>query len=155
ALSVTYTLPLHDALPISFSLTEQFSRTSLNHPIFPTSGSNISLSVQFTPPYSLFNNYDYSDPNLSVQDRYRLTEFHKWKFNSQWFTPVAGKLVLKTQADFGFVGTYNRELGLTQFERFLLGGSGMQQFYNLNAAEIVGLRGYSDASVIPPGGDER
>lgn len=139
----------------TFSLTEQFSRTSLNHPIFPTSGSNVSLSVQFTPPYSLFNNYDYSDPNLSVQDRYRLTEFHKWKFNSQWFTPVAGKLVLKTQADFGFVGTYNRELGLTQFERFLLGGSGMQQFYNLNAAEIVGLRGYSDASVIPPGGDER
>src|SRR5690606_11460300 len=139
----------------TFSLTEQFSRTSLNHPIFPTSGSNISLSVQFTPPYSLFNNYDYSDPNLSVQDRYRLTEFHKWKFNSQWFTPVAGKLVLKTQADFVFVGTYIRALGLIQFELFLLGGSGMQQFYNLNAAEIVGLRGYSDASVIPPGGDER
>lgn len=139
----------------TFSLTEQFSRTSLNHAIFPTSGSNISLSVQLTPPYSLFSNRDYSDPNLSLQDKYRLTEFHKWKFNSQWFTPVVGKLVLKTQADFGFVGTYNRDLGLTFFERFLLGGSGMQQFYNLNAAEIVGLRGYADAAVIPQGVGER
>lgn len=139
----------------TFSITERLSRNSLNHPIFPTAGSNVSLSVQFTPPYSLLNGKDYSDPDMTPQEIFRLTEFHKWKFNSQFFTTVYGKLVMKAQADFGFLGRYNQDRPLSPFQRFLLGGSGMQQFFNLNAAEIIGMRGYNDGMVLPRDGNER
>ena len=74
----------------------KLTRSSIDQTIFPTLGSEISFSVQFTPPYSLFNNRDYSeDP---VEERFRWLEYHKWRFDAEWYTPIAGKLVLKAQA---------------------------------------------------------
>ncbi|WP_278034830.1 outer membrane protein assembly factor BamA [Flavobacterium nitratireducens] len=40
------------------------------NPIFPTYGSEFSISAKFTPPYSLFNGIDYGD--LKNQDAYKL-----------------------------------------------------------------------------------
>ena len=65
------------------------------NPIFPSSGSNFALSSQFTLPYSLLGMTD------GTENKYEFPEFHKWKFNSSWFTPLAGntrKLVLNTNS---------------------------------------------------------
>lgn len=133
----------------NFNLTEELSRNSIDAPIYPTSGSNIRLTVQLTPPYSLFNNINYA--TASPQDRYRFTEYHKWKFEAQWYERIVGKLVLKTQAQFGFLGMYNRKVGQSAFERFKLGGDGMQGFDYLQGSEVISMRGYENNNVTPEG----
>jgi outer membrane protein insertion porin family len=77
----------------NFSIKQTIARSTVSDPIFPRNGSTISLSVQFTPPYSLFNNTDYSEQ--PVEERFRWLEYHKWRFDAEWYTPIAGKLVLK------------------------------------------------------------
>jgi len=133
----------------NINLTEQFSRNSVDAPVYPTSGSHIRLTIQATPPYSLFNktNYETAPP----AERYKFTEYHKWKFESQWYQRITGKLVLKAQAQFGFLGMYNKAVGQSAFERFRLGGDGMQGYSFLQGSEIIGLRGYQNNSVIPEG----
>ena len=133
----------------NFNLTQAFTRNSLDSPIYPTSGSNLRLTLQATPPYSLMNSINYT--TASDQDKYRFTEYYKWKFESQWFHKIYGKLVLKTQAQFGFLGYYNSAVGQSAFERFKLGGSGMQGFDFLQGSEVIALRGYPDNSVTPLG----
>jgi outer membrane protein insertion porin family len=132
------------------------SRNSINDPIFPRYGSQISLTAQFTPPYSYFNGKDYA--TLSAQERYKFVEYNKWKFSAAWYTPLTNKkaaegkearnLVLYTKAGFGFLGMYNKKVGLSPFERFYLGGSGLTGF-NLDGREIIALRGYDDGTVSP------
>ncbi len=133
----------------NINITEELSRNSVDAPIYPTSGSHIRLTMQLTPPYSLMNNVNY---NTAVdKDRYKLTEYHKWKFEAQWYQRVVGKLVLKTQAQFGFLGQYNNAIGQPAFERFKLGGDGMQGFDFLQGTEVIAMRGYSNNAVIPKG----
>jgi outer membrane protein insertion porin family len=136
----------------NLSFTTTLSRNSIDGPIYPKSGSNISLSLQFTPPYSVINNTPASEL-VTLEQRYKWVEFHKWKFDAQWFTPLSrnkNTLVLMTRANFGFVGLYNQNKGLSPFERFRYGGTGLSgltwgaQFLG---AEIVGLRGYQDGSI--------
>ena len=108
-------------------------------------GSEVLLSVQATPPYSLFDgDADYS--KQSPQDKYRWIEYHKWKFTTTWYTQILGNLVLSTKIGYGFLGSYNKELGSAPFERFYLGGSGLTGFA-LDGREIIALRGYDDNSV--------
>lgn len=134
---------------INIKLTEELSRNSLDQQIFPTSGSNIRVTAQFTPPYSLFNNtnYDIATP----QERYRFAEYYKAKFEAQWFQKIYGKLVLKAQSQFGFLGAYNKSVGQSPFERFKLGGDGMQSYQFLQGSEIIGLRGYENFDIVPLG----
>ena len=122
------------------------SRNSVDAPIYPRRGSDISIMAQFTPPYSLFSNKDW--PEASDQEKYRWLEYHKWKFSSSFFTRLAGNLVMNTRARFGFLGLYNRELGLSPFERFYLGGDGLSGF-SLDGRELVGMRGYGNNSLTP------
>lgn len=133
----------------NFNLTQEIARDSRNHNIFPTGGSYIKFTVQATPPYSLLNNVNYAI--ASDKQRYKFTEYHKWKFEAQWFESVIGKLVFKGQAQFGFLGTYNKAVGQSAFERFKLGGDGMQGFDFLQGSELIAMRGYSNNSVIPIG----
>lgn len=133
----------------NFNLTQELSRSSVDAPIFPTSGSNLKLTVQATPPYSLLNNRNYA--TATDKEKYEFTEYHKWKFESQWFQKVYGKLVFKAQAQFGFLGIYNKAVGESAFERFKLGGDGMQGFDFLQGSEIIAMRGYSNNAVIPAG----
>lgn len=133
----------------NLNLTQELSRDSRNHNIFPTGGAYIRFTVQATPPYSLLNNVNYK--TASDRDRYRFTEYHKWKLEGQWFQSVVGKLVFKGQAQFGFLGQYNSAVGQSAFERFKLGGDGMQGFDFLQGSEIIAMRGYANNTVIPVG----
>ena len=132
-----------------FSVSQVLSRNSVDAPIFPTSGSNLKFTVQATLPYSSFNGKNYN--NLSTTDRYKFAEYHKWKFESQFFQRVYGKLILKAQAQFGFIGFYNKEVGQAPFGRFKLGGDGLQGFDFLQGSEIIALRGYANNAVVPEG----
>ncbi|MGI4021413.1 MAG: outer membrane protein assembly factor BamA [Janthinobacterium lividum] len=134
---------------INIKLTETFSRYSLDAPIYPTSGSNIRLTAQFTPPYSLFNNINYAI--ATPQERYHFVEYYKAKFEAQWFQKIYGKLVLKAQTQFGFLSSYSSAVGQSPFERFKLGGDGMQSYQFLQGSEIIGLRGYENFDIVPNG----
>jgi outer membrane protein insertion porin family len=136
-------------------------RNNIDKPIFETRGSQFSLSGQFTPPYSYFNNKVYSS-DMSPEDRYKFVEYQKYKFTVKHFTNITnipgkeGKqvrnLILKTSAGFGFLSTYNSKTGTVPFERFYLGGSGLTG-YAIGGREIIALRGYDDnGSVSPSGG---
>jgi len=135
----------------NINLTQEISRNSVDQPIYPTSGSHLKFTIQVTPPYSLFNNINY--PTAPNDQRYKWTEYHKWKFDSQWYTRITGKLVLKAQAQFGFLGSYSSVTGQSPFERFKLGGDGMMGFDFLQGSEIIAMRGYANGMVIPDGSD--
>lgn len=137
-----------DGIANNIFLRTTFSRSSVDQPIYPRLGSDISLSVQVTPPFSAFTNLDYTDPELSDADKYKWIEYHKWKFTSTWYTKIIGDLVLKTKVGFGYLGSYNKNLGTAPLERFYLGGSGLTGF-SLDGREIIALRGYDDQSVSP------
>jgi outer membrane protein insertion porin family len=135
-------------------------RNSVNKPIFETQGSQIALTGQWTPPYSAFNGKDYG-PQMSDQERYKMVEYQKYKFTSTFYTPLTNKrtvegkearnLILRTSAGFGFLTSYNNQVGISPFERFYLGGSGLTG-YSLDGREIIALRGYSDQSLSPASG---
>jgi len=137
----------------NLNLTQELARDSRNDRIFPTGGAFLKFTVQATPPYSLLNNVNYAI--ASDKQRYKFTEYHKWKFESQWFLTVANfgskNLVVKAQAQFGFLGSYNSAVGQSAFERFKLGGDGMQGFDFLQGSELIAMRGYSNNSVVPLG----
>ncbi len=133
----------------NLNFTQELARDSRNHNIFPTGGAYLRFTVQATPPYSLLNNINYA--TASDKQRFKFTEYHKWKLEAQWFETVVGKLVFKGQAQFGFLGSYNNAVGQSAFERFKLGGDGMQGFDFLQGSEIIAMRGYSNNSVIPVG----
>jgi len=133
----------------NIKLTQQITRNSLDAPIFPTQGSNIQLTLQGTPPYSVFNNIDYKI--ATPEQRYHFVEYYKVKYDAQWFQKIYGKLVLMSQVRFGFLGNYNSEIGASPFERFKLGGDGMQSYQFLQGSDIIGLRGYQNFTIIPAG----
>jgi outer membrane protein insertion porin family len=133
----------------NIKLTQELSRNSVDQPIYPTSGSNLKLTIQATPPYSLWNNVNYKI--ATPEQRYHFVEYYKVKYDAQWFQRITGKLVLMSQVRFGFLGNYNSEVGASPFERFKLGGDGMQSYQFLQGSDIIGLRGYQNFSVIPLG----
>lgn len=140
----------------NFSFKIALQRSSVFDPIFPRSGSNILLSTQFTPPYSLLNS------SLAKDNSYEHPEYHKWRFNAEWYVPLGKPMgaeknrqfVLKMAAKYGFMGRYNRKLDFSPFERFQLGDAGLTNNYGLLGYDIVAHRGYpvyetSDPSVNP------
>lgn len=138
-------------LPDGVSWSQNFSvslrRDNRDIPIFPTRGSSFNFTLEFTPPLS-----QWFSPEYFAENRYRFIEYHKWKFNAEWFTEVAKNTVLRGYAEFGFLGQYNDEYGLSPFERFFVGGDGLQNFA-IDGREIIGLRGYPNLSLSPQGGD--
>jgi len=139
---------------LSFKIS--LSRYSIDAPIFPHSGSNTLLSVQFTPPYSLFN------PNITPTQSFELPEYHKWRFTNEWYIPIGKALgadksrqfVLKAAVKYGFMGRYNSNLSYSPFERFQLGDAGLTNNFGLLGYEIISQRGYpvyqnSDPKVNP------
>ncbi|MCC6181558.1 MAG: outer membrane protein assembly factor BamA [Bacteroidia bacterium] len=137
------------------------SRNSIDSPIFPKNGSNISLLGQFTPPYSLFNGKDYQ--NATLAEKYKFIEYQKYKLTIEWFTQLTNKkagegkearnLVLRTKIGYGILGWYNRKVGVSPFERYYMGGSGLSGYQNFVAREIIALRGYTDNSLSSTNGD--
>ncbi len=128
-----------------------FGRNSVDQPIYPRRGSDFSVSLQITPPFSLWDGKNYSDPTMSDQSRYKWIEYHKWNFKAQWFYPLTrnNNLVLMARAEMGFLGHYNKNK-VSPFERFNVGGDGMTG-YNIYGVDIIALRGYEDSALDPVG----
>ncbi len=131
----------------NFSYGITFARNSIDSPIFQRSGSEVSLSIDATPPYSLFNNKDYT--KMTEDEKFEWLEYHKWKFSFSLYRQVIGNLVLSTRVRYGFLGLYNNDIGVTPFDRFYLGGDGLSGTMNLDGREIIGMRGYANESITP------
>ena len=151
----------------NIAYTVALSRNNtFTNPIFPLGGSEFVLSARFSLPYSLWNGVDYSNlgslpefqdsngnPDQSAidQEKYKWLEFYKIKFKGSWYTRLFDKLVLRTHAEFGFLGAYNNDRGVIPFDRFFLGGDGMSQ-YAMDGREMIALRGYPNQSLSSQNG---
>ena len=142
---------LRDGVSNDISLKIAFSRSTVDQPIYPRTGSEFSATVALTPPYSLWDGRDYSDPNMTDQTRYRFIEYHRWQLKGRWFQPLTnnGDLVLMAAAEMGFLGHYDKHK-ISPFERFEVGGDGMSG-YTMYGVDIIGLRGYDDGELDPIG----
>lgn len=161
----------------SFTYTLGISRNAISGgQIFPRGGSNFEVTAKLTPPYSLFSSKDFEtlrdrseelsqarlERSLTTvetqeledidQERFKFLEYYKLKFKGDWYTTIVGSgdksLVLRTNAEFGFLGNYNNDVGDVPFERFFVGGDGMGNF-TLDGRDIVQLRGYANQSLTP------
>lgn len=120
------------------------TRSSVNEPIFPASGSTYTLSIAATPPISSFSGINYA--TASVNEKFKWIEYHKWKFDAENYTKVFGKFVVASKLRFGYLGYYNKSIGLSPFERFMVGGSGLNSFGQIGT-EIISMRGYPDRTI--------
>ena len=120
-------------------------RSSVDQPLFPRSGSTFLLSLQITPPYSLIS------PGINPADNpYKYIEYHKWRFNGEWYVPLGKphgedknkQFVLKAAAKFGFLGKFNQNLEISPFERFQVGDAGLSNQFALLGYDIIAHRGY-------------
>ena len=144
---------------LSVNLT--LSRSSTDNPIYPRQGSEFSLSVQFTPPYSAFDGVDYSKYNQNKQDdinkMHKWVEYHKWKFRSKVYIPLMDPYnvkrtpVLMGRVEFGLLGHYNK-YKKSPFGTFEVGGDGMTG-YSYYATETIALRGYENGSLASYGNE--
>ena len=145
---------------INLGLT--LSRNNIDNPIYPRKGSDITMSVTLTPPYSLFSKKDYANLatnsnsatyNKEMQEKYSWIEYHKWKFKSRTYTALSGAqkcFVLSTRVEFGILGHYNRHKR-SPFETFYVGGDGTSGYSTTYATETIGMRGYDNGSLTPRG----
>jgi outer membrane protein insertion porin family len=130
------------------------TRSSVNQPIYPQMGSNINFTAKTSIPYSLLDNVDdYS--SYSAQERYKYLEYYKIKLTGEWFLPLTNdkKLVLMPRFGFAFMGAYSASKGVTPFERFSMGGSGLTGVNQLGGREMIALRGYEDNTLSSQAGD--
>lgn len=146
----------------NINLSFTLSRSSVNHPIFPRSGSDFSLSASFTPPYSLWDGKDYANLATDMKkptykeelhEKHKWIEYYKIKFQSKTYTsltPGKHNLVLMTRADFGLLGSYDKNKK-SPFETFYMGGDGMSGYSYNYATDMVALRGYENGSLTPYG----
>lgn len=159
----------------NFSIRQTITRSSVSDPLFPRRGSRVSLSLQITPPYSLFRSTRFFEPSeqdianirrelefengpglpvtqaqidskvseLREAKKFQWLEYHKWRFNSEWYYNIFDKFVIAANARIGILGLYNRDIGISPFERFELGGDGISnQNAGLQGRDILALRGY-------------
>jgi len=166
----------------NFSINQVFSRSSIAEPLFPRSGSRISLNMQFTPPYSWFRSDNFwvlpddergrrvqiRNDDLEIQgfptmtaaqeasfinseestERFAFLEYHKWRIDAEWYFNIVGKLVLRSSAKIGLLGTYSRDVGFSPFERFQVGGDGLNnQNLQITGQDIIALRGYETTAL--------
>ena len=138
----------------NLSFKTVFGRSSVDNPLYARNGSDFSLALKLTPPFSLFSGRDYSTATNS--EKYKWIEYHKWLFKGQVYTPLTKSqehtLVLRTAFEMGFLGYYNKNIP-SPFEGFIVGGSGMSG-YNIYGTDYIALRGYKDYSLSPPSGSK-
>ncbi len=140
----------------NLNLELNFQRNSIDNPLYTRSGSQFMFSVAATPPFSLFDGKDYSKMSDQNPEKFKMIEYHKWKFKAKVFSPLAPisvkrTPVLMTRAEFGFLGTYNK-YKRSPFETFYMGGDGMTGYSSTYATETIGLRGYENGSIAGNGG---
>lgn len=138
------------------ALESTLSRNSIDNPMYPASGSTVSLSLKITPPWSSWKDASFMD---DINKKYEWVEMHKWMLDMKYYLTIIGSkkpggraLVLESKAHFGFIGSYNKALGAGPFGRYLLGGDGLAGGFNayVLGQDIIGLRGYENNLVTPP-----
>ncbi len=143
------TLNFGNGISNNLSLAINFGRNSAGpNPIFPTSGSTFNFGIKATPPYSAFSGEDFA--NATEEEKLKLLEFYKFSFSGKWYSTIMGQpghqLVLLSSIAFGFLGEYNNGKGLSPFERYYMGGDGLNQG-QFDGREVIGLRGYDNSSL--------
>ncbi|MCZ2100555.1 MAG: outer membrane protein assembly factor [Chitinophagales bacterium] len=168
----------------NFSITQNITRSSVSDPLYPRGGSRVSLSLQITPPYSLFRKDNTfvptdaqreeiirdlrfengparpvtdADINAKIEElkeanRFKWLEYHKWKITSEWYFNLFDKFVVATSAKMGIMGSFNSDIGISPFERFQVGGDGINnQNVGLQGREIISMRGYDVSDIAGNG----
>lgn len=140
----------------NINLELMLQRSSIDNPLYTRRGSQFSLSVSATPPYSLWDGKDYANMSDQDESKFRFIEYHKWKFKAKIFSPLAPLTVkrtpvLMTRVEYGFLGTYDKNKR-SPFETFYMGGDGMSGYSSTYATETIGLRGYENGSIAGNGG---
>lgn len=125
------------------------SRNSLDSPIYPRSGSELSVQGFVTPPYSLVSGKDYS--SVSNEEKYRWLEYYKVNVRGSWMLNLIGDVVLNARFRFGYMGNYNKDIGSSPFGRYYVGGDGLSSWV-LDGREVVPLRGYENNKLSPDDG---
>lgn len=141
-----------DCISNSLTLNTTLARRSVDNPMYPSQGSDISLSATFTPPYSRWSSLDYE--TATPQELNKWVEYYKVMFDSKFYVSLdrKNKLVLEAKAHFGFIGRYSSNLDYTPFERFFMGGAGLAGGFGafVLGQDIIALRGYEDNQITPP-----
>ena len=140
----------------NINLELMLQRNSIDNPLYTRRGSQFSLSVSATPPYSLWDGKDYANMDDNDPNKFKFIEYHKWKFKAKLFSPLAPAAVkrtpvLMTRVEYGFLGSYNKHKR-SPFETFYMGGDGMRGYSSTYATETIGLRGYENGSIAGNGG---
>ena len=141
---------LTDGNSHNLALNLQLSRSSIDNPIYTRRGSQFTLGLKITPPYSLIKGTtDAQYAQMTPSEKYNLLEYHKWRFSGKVFTPLTpdSKLVLMTRAEFGYLGHFNKN-AKSPFETFYMGGDGMSS-YSSYSTEYISMRGYQSGSLTP------
>lgn len=133
---------------LSYGFT--ISRNSLDSPIYARSGSEVSVAAYVTPPYSALAGRKIT-AETSAQDKYRWVEYYKVNIRGSWMLNLIGDLVLNTRFRLGFMSYYDKNIGLSPFGRYYLGGDGLSSWM-LDGKEVVPLRGYENNSLNPTAG---
>ena len=144
--SYGYSLVFSDGVANDLSYTFSLSRNSLDSPIYSRSGSEVSISVSATPPYSSMNGRNYS--TATDQEKYLWLEYYKVNIRSSWVLNLVGDVVLNARVRFGLMGHYNNNIGTSPFGRYYLGGDGLQSWM-IDGREVIPLRGYDNNSLSP------
>jgi outer membrane protein insertion porin family len=124
------------------------ARNSIDNPMFPRSGSSLSVSLSLTPPYSLFRDIDYD--NATNEEIFSWIEYHKWMIDAKFYQSLIGNLVFSARAHLGFLDTYSSIAPVGPFDRFQLGGSGLSGNQWIIGYDVIALRGYDEGTVTPP-----
>ena len=112
--------------------------------LFTCRGSSFEFLAKFTPPFSLLGSKDFksikeeSDEIIGLrsvgeasasqlrrletleESRFKWLEFYKLNFKGDWYSRIVGKLILRTNTAFGFLGNSTPDIGTVPFERFFV-----------------------------------
>jgi outer membrane protein insertion porin family len=111
------------------SLTQVISRNSIDNPVFPSYGSNFSLSIMMSGGPLLPGNVN----------------FHKWNLATEWYVPMfnSSRVTLYLNSEYGYIGEFGTSSEIPFNDRFYMGGTG------LGYVSTTPLRGYEDQSIGP------
>jgi outer membrane protein insertion porin family len=137
-----------DGLYQSYSYTIALGRYSTDAPIYPRAGSELNLSLEMTPPYSLIAPDWFAAK--STDNKYRMIEFNQWKMSGAFYQQIVGDLVLMARTKVGFLGKYSSDIEVTPFNRYFMGGDGMSGYNAIDGRQLIGFRGYTNESLTPP-----
>ena len=154
SLSAKFTLPYSFFNGVDYANLENKEEYKLrNNTVFPidSNGNILPVYVNSTGGNTLNYTEAVADQSLIDQERFKWLEFYKVKFSGDWYTKIYKKFVLRTRAEFGFLGAYNQDRGVVPFERFFVGGDGLANFA-LDGREVIQLRGYPNNSLSSQNG---